>query len=311
MKLKEIINEIIPSRYQFVNRTMPVTSAFETTNRAFADMVWLNCCELLTDLCDDVTLTYAGKAEDAYKFGAFKAFFYMSGAQTMQTLFDNGFAVIGYNGINFWIMDTTEYRLQMQGKINTAKPINPQHELYVMRSSVYAKTNKSDKQLALPWLQMLDDIANASNTITKRMGVVVVASPKNNNNVNVILTKSQKEEIEKELRTDYGALRNQSQVMVLPREMNWETINLAGLDLKAFEKIRYCVQMLCDRIKVPANQVSFIDANASKALSNGSELREGDKLKYKAFRRLFERTFADMARNLNILLTYTIDGEPI
>ena len=93
--------------------------------------------------------------------------------------------------------------------------------------------------------------------------------------------------------------------------MNWETINLAGLDLKAFEKIRYCVQMLCDRIKVPANQVSFIDANASKALSNGSELREGDKLKYKAFRRLFERTFADMARNLNILLTYTIDGEPI
>lgn len=313
MKLKEIINEIIPSRYRFVNRTLPITTAFETINRAFADMVWLNCCELLTDLCDDVVLTYAGANSylERYKFGAFKAFFYMSGAQTMQTLFDNGYAVIGYNGINFWIMDSSEYRLQTQGKINTATPVNPQHELYVMRSSVFAKTNKSDKQLAMPWLQMLDDIANASNTITKRMGVVVVASPKNYSNVPIVLTKSQKEEIEKELRTDYGALRNQSQVMVLPREMNWETINLAGLDLKAFEKIRYCVQLLCDRIKVPANQVSFIDANASKALSNGSELREGDKLKYKAFRRLFERTFADMARNLNINITYTIDGEPI
>ena len=134
MKLKEIINEIIPSRYRFVNRTLPITTAFETINRAFADMVWLNCCELLTDLCDDVVLTYAGKVEDAYKFGAFKAFFYMSGAQVMQTLFDNGYAVIGYNGINFWVMDTSEYRVQMQGRISTAKAISAQHGLCGMSS---------------------------------------------------------------------------------------------------------------------------------------------------------------------------------
>ena len=62
MKLKEIINEIIPSRYRFVNRTLPITTAFETINRAFADMVWLNCCELLTDLCDDVVLTFTNSA---------------------------------------------------------------------------------------------------------------------------------------------------------------------------------------------------------------------------------------------------------
>lgn len=69
--------------------------------------------------------------------------------------------------------------------------------------------------------------------------------------------------------------------------------------------------VLADRIKVPANQIAIIDANSSKTLSNGSELREGDRAKYASFRRLFERTFVQMANDLGIKFAYTLTGEPV
>lgn len=46
-------------------------------------------------------------------------------------------------------------------------------------------------------------------------------------------------------------------------------------------------------------------------MSNGGELREGDKTKSKSFRRLFERTFVQMAMDFGLKITYAIDGEPI
>ena len=126
-----------------------------------------------------------------------------------------------------------------------------------------------------------------------------------------VLTKEQKQEMEKEMRKEYGALSDQSNIMLLPREMSWQTINLAGLDLKMQEKVKIAILAIADRIKIPANQVAIIDAQSSKQLANGSEIREGDKLKYKSFRRLFERTFADMAREYGLRIDYIIDGEPI
>ena len=99
--------------------------------------------------------------------------------------------------------------------------------------------------------------------------------------------------------------------MILPREMSWQTINLAGLDLKMQEKVKIAILAIADRIKIPANQVVIIDAQSSKSLANGSEIREGDKLKYKSFKRLFERSFIEMARYYGLQVDYIIDGEPI
>ena len=118
-------------------------------------------------------------------------------------------------------------------------------------------------------------------------------------------------DMEKEMREDYGALSKQSNLMLLPREMSWQVINLAGLDLKMAEKVKTAILAIVDRIKIPANQVAIIDAQSSKQLANGSEIREGDKLKYKTFRRLFERTWVDMATYYGLKISYAIDGEPI
>lgn len=182
-----------------------------------------------------------------------------------------------------------------------------------MKSATYAMYQKSDKELCKGFLDFLDDVLNGAATVSKRLGVVVVASPKNLNSAPtaIVLTDEQKKKIEKDMREEYGALHDQSNMMLLPREMSFETINLAGLDLKMQDKTKTAILAIADRIKVPANQVAIIDAQSSKSLSNGSEIREGDKLKYKSFRRLFERTFADMARYYNIEMSYTIDGEPI
>ena len=163
------------------------------------------------------------------------------------------------------------------------------------------------------FLSFLDDVLNGSATVSKRLGAVVVASPKNLNSAPTatILTDDQKKKLEEDMRKDYGALSNQSNIMLLPREMSWQIINLAGLDLKMQEKAKTAILAIVDRIKVPANQVAIIDAQSSKQLANGGEMREGDKLKYKSFRRLFERTFADMARYYGLQIEYKINGEPI
>lgn len=288
----------------------------------FASLVWYNICDILTDLAEDVKLTNTAKVSSVElqrkidsKFAAFNAFFYEFGKLILQRLFDEGFVVIGYNPSTnlFWQMQKNEYRTPSNEEATLVVPYDESVKVYVMKSSTYLVYKKSDREMCKGFLDFIDDVMNGSATVSKRLGAVVVASPKNLNNAPtaIVLTDEQKKKLEKEMREEYGSLSNQSNMMLLPREMNFQTINLAGLDLKMQEKVKTAILALVDRIKIPANQVAFIDAQSSKALANGGEIREGDKLKYKSFRRLFERTFADMARYYGIKMEYTIDGEPI
>lgn len=283
----------------------------------FAQVIWYNICDILTDLVEDVKMTNEGAAEplsdNGMKFAAFVAFVYNSGKQVLQRLFDEGYVVLAYDKAKFWQMKSTEYTVKTANDVTVVEPNNKERNVYVMKSPSFVMYGRSDKSLCKGWLDFLDDVMNGSATVSKRLGAVVVASPKNLNNAPtaVVLTDEQKEKLEKDMQKSYGALSRQSNVMLLPREMSWQTINLAGLDLKMQEKTKTAILAIVDRIKVPANQVAIIDAQSSKTLANGSEMREGDKLKYKSFRRLFERTFADMARYYGIQMSYVIDGEPI
>lgn len=294
-------------------RASAVFNGFDTVCRQYANLIWYNICDLLTDLAEDVKIEAVDGNTDVYKFVAFKTFFYAWGKTVLQTLFDKGYIVIGYDGIRYWIMDANEYTTSSANGLTYAQPIDNRVEVYVMRSACYLSRQMSDKQLCRGMLEFLDDVLNSSATISKRMGAVVIASPKNLSSAptSVVLTDEQKKRIEKEMRDDYGSLNKQSNIMLLPREMSFQVVNLAGLDLKTLDKAKLAILAICDRIKVPANQVAIVDANSSKTLANGGELREGDKAKYKTFRRLFERTFVQMAMDLQIKMRYTIDGEPL
>jgi len=284
--------------------------------KQYAKLIWLNICELLTDIVEQVNIVIDATNEDIYKANAFKAFVFTWGKIVWQRLFDDGFVVIGWNNVRFWILGTNEYR-NVTDPNDTNKtivlPTDNSIEIYVMRSPTFITQASSDRALCWSWLEYLDKVMNASSTIMTRLGVVVLASPKNSGNAPTaaVLTDDQKKKIESDIEKDYGAMKAQHSVLLLPREMNAQAINLAGMDIKTEERIRRAVLAIADRIKVPANQIALIDANSSKSLSNGNELKEGDKAKYKSARRLFERTFVQMANDLGVKFTYTIDGEPI
>lgn len=294
-------------------------SRWDICNYNFATLLWYNICDLLTDLIEDVRIVDKTNApsfsDNGQKFAAFRSFVYAWGKMILQRLYDDGYVVIGYDDttFRFWVLKSNEYREEQDGDITFIAPKDPNIQRYVMKSASFLIYNKSDKELCNSWLDFLNDVLNGSATVSKRLGAVVIASPKNLTNAPTatVLTDEQKKKIEEEMRKDYGALSNQSNIMLLPREMSWQTINLAGLDLKMQEKVKIAILAIVDRIKIPANQVAIIDAQSSKQLANGSEIREGDKLKYKSFRRLFERTFADMAREFGLRIDYIIDGEPI
>lgn len=284
--------------------------------KQYAKLIWLNICELLTDIIEQVDIIIDATTSDLYKANAFKAFVFTWGKIVWQRLFDDGFVVIGWNNVRFWILGTNEYRVVTDPNDTNKTIVNPVDnaiDIYVMRSPTYITQSSSDRALCWSWLEYLDKVMNASSTIMTRLGVVVLASPKNSGNAPTaaVLTDDQKKKMESDIEKDYGAMKAQHSVLLLPREMNAQAINLAGMDIKTEERVRRAVLAIADRIKVPANQIALIDANSSKSLSNGNELKEGDKAKYKSARRLFERTFVQMGNDLGIKFTYTIDGEPI
>lgn len=317
MKIVDFIQRVFPARFRvlFNNLQGGLFGGWGFEKKDFASLIWYNICDLLADILEDVQMNVGNVSDDGMLlFSQFKAFVYAWGRPVLQLLWDNGYCVIGYSNERgrFWIMSQNEYTQVTDGNIASIRAYDETVQVYVMRSAAYITHQKSDRMLCCSWLDFLDDICNSSATVNKRLGALIIASPKNLNNAPTatVLTEDQKKKIEKDVRDNYGSLPKQSNFMLLPREMSWQTVNLAGLDLKTQEKSKMCILAICDRLKVPANQVAIVDANSAKTLANGSELREGDRAKYASFRRVFERTFADMARDLGISFTYTITGEP-
>lgn len=282
----------------------------------FANVIFYNICDLLTDISAAVEFRYKGG--DLQLFAGFKTFFDSWGKYVLNALFKNGFVVIGRRKGDtwFWVLDPSEYALNTtNGGLLKVYPNRDDVEVYVMSSQTMKLEGKSDRDMLQPFLRYLDNVLNGSNTVSERMGTLVVMSPQQASGVPVstILTEKDKERIEKEIGgndSKYGYLRNQKSMLLLPNAMNIQTINLAGMDNRMQEKVRTAILAICDRIKVPANQVAIIDANSSKTLSNGTELREGDLSKYRNFRRLLNVTFYQMAIDLGLDVDYTIENEP-
>ena len=282
----------------------------------FTNVIFYNICDLLTDIAAAVEFRYKGG--DLQLFAGFKTFFDSWGQYVLNALFKNGYVVIGRRKGDtwFWVLEQSEYTLNTTSAgMLKVYPNRDDVEVYVMSSHTMKLEGKSDRDILQPFLKYIDNVLNGSNTVSERMGALVVMSPQQASGVPVstILTEKDKERIEKEIGgkdSKYGYLRNQKSMLLLPNAMNIQTINLAGLDNRMQEKVKTAILAICDRIKVPANQVAIIDANSSKSFANGSELREGDLIKYRNFRRLLNVTFYQMAVDLGLDVDYIIENEP-
>lgn len=316
MEIFDNIRLRLSRRKQVLNDNAQFINWGKLECRPFAELIWLNICDLLCNIIERVQIaepTGVQTNDQRFTFAAFRAFVYTWGRVVWQMLFDNGYCPIAWDGSRFFILNPNQYTTCTDGFGRTIVVANnPELQVYVMRSPTYISQKKSDKDLCRAWLLYLDDVCNSSATINRRLGTCVVASPKNVSGaaMAVVLTDKEKEKLEKNMREGYGSLSTQSNIMLLPREMNFDTINLAGLDNRLLERVKLCVCAICDRFQLPANQSAIIEANASKSLSNGSELREGDRLKYASAKRLFEATFVQMANEMAIPFTYVFEGEP-
>lgn len=282
----------------------------------FATCLFLNVCDILSDICNDTTFIYSGGQRS--RFRAFKNFFDACGQQIMDKLYIDGWVVIDVTSDFFYMLDASEYNTKQHadGSVEVY-PIDNRRKIYVMKSPTYIATGKSDWQVLHPFLRYANNVLNASSTANERMGIMLAVSPDWNSSLptDITISKEEREEIEQELGgngSKYGILRNQKSVALFPRPMRFQTISLASVDNKLTERLKVCVLVIADRIKVPANQIAFIDSNSSKTLANGSELREGDKSKYKSYRRMLNATFWQFAAyGLGLVgIDYTIDREP-
>lgn len=286
------------------------------TRYTFGETIFLNIVEILTDIYSEVTWQTRNGIETEL-FRAWRQFVNANGQRILVQLYDRkGYAVIAWKkragGFVFWQMQKDEYIERVLEDEVIIEPYDDDCQYYILKSPTYEATGKSDKTLCTPYIKYLDNVLNGSNTISERLGTFIVASPETPSNAPtaVSLSARDKDALEKQLESEYGALSQQKQIMLLPNSMKFTTINLAGLDNHIEEKARLAILAICDRIKVPANQVAIIDAESSKSLSNGTELREGDMAKYRTFRRLLNATFYDMATEIGLQVDYTIENEP-
>lgn len=287
----------------------------------FADLIFQNTVELLTDLNHDVSWRFKGT--NTPKEVAFDRFFKKYAGLVHYKFYRDGFVVIGHTmsgeGVTafheFHICNRKEYAKRTDNGFDFIESLVDGMDIYTLESPIHQTTGKSDYEVLHPFREYLDNALNASNTVCKHMGAFVVGCPKNPSNgpTSIELDEDEKKALEKEVQEGYGALNKQNQFLIMSREMGFQVISLASLDLKTTERVKTAVLAIADRIKVPANQIGIIDANSSKSLSNGSELREGDYNKYQSFERLLDYTFVQLAREAGIEpgATEIVDGQPL
>ena len=284
----------------------------------FGELVFQYVVELLTDLNNDVTfqlLTDRGRMT----FAEFVRFFNDDGEAALWRVYRHGYSVIGYKWdietatvTDIRLLDSNEYTESQYNGDTFIRAIDDTWKVYVMKSPTYRIKAVSDYDLCRPAVEFLDNTLNASNTSVKKLGAFVVASPETGAGAPtpVVLREDDKKAMEEEISKEYGLLSKQRQVMLLPRSMRFQTISLTNIDNKLTERVRMCVELIADRIKVPASQIAIIDATAGKSLSNGGEVHEGDRLKYKTYERLLNKTFIMFAQAIGIAVTYTIYNKP-
>ena len=294
---------------------------FSVSCHPFGETLFLNIVEILTDIYAEVEWQQLGVTQPTAMFTAWRDWAYRNGQRILVKLYrDKGYCVIGWRSDLTTDGKVTYAFYEIPDKDYTTKRLKDGREVvelkdnsqnyYVLKSPTFEAVGMSDHKLCEPFIKMLDAVLNGATTTAERLGAYVLMSPQSDN-FGGVLEKSEKEELEQATTREYGMLSRQKQIMLMPRPMQSQVISLAGVDTKMQDKARTAILGIADRIKVPANQIAFIDANSSKSLSNGTELREGDLSKYRQFRRVLNATFYDMAKELGMSVNYTIENEPL
>ena len=307
-RILNLIGEISPNRV----KRQPHSINFQIGNFKFAEVIFENITEILIDLQSDTSLIFKGGND--ISFDIINLFFKKEGKKFLYYTYRYGRVFLTFEDNTLTIADPIDIYKETKGdydyffsKKNKAKRV------IVFDSEHYQMYGKSHFDKLFPFFDLLNNILNASNTITKRLGVAVFATPTTPGSSSFTgnLTPDQKRKIEMELENTYGALESQNILHILTEDLKFNQINLAGQNINLTERSKIAILTIADKIKVPANQISLIDASTSKAFANGSEILAGDFQKYQSFERLLVSTFYTLAEILGCSISYDIYNKPI
>ena len=126
-------------------------------------------------------------------------------------------------------------------------------ELEIFYSDTYEIFGVSDAVLLEDTLKAIDNSLNASQTVIKRLGAVIVGTPEQpaQNPQMVQIDKDTKDLLEKDTQNDYGMLDEQKQFMFLRRPLKLQRIALGGKDLLITENVEMFTKILCDNMDIP------------------------------------------------------------
>ena len=303
-----LIGEISPNRVKRQAHSIN----FQIGNFKFAEVIFENITEILIDLQSDTSLIFKGGND--VSFDIINLFFKKEGKKFLYYTYRYGRVFLTFEDNALTIADPIDIYKETKGdydyffsKKNKAKRV------IVFDSEHYQMYGKSHFDKLFPFFDLLNNILNASNTITKRLGVAVFATPvtPGSSSFTGNLTPEQKKKIEQELENTYGALESQNILHILTEDLKFNQINLAGQNINLTERSKIAILTIADKIKVPANQISLIDASTSKAFANGSEILAGDFQKYQSFERLLVSTFFPLAEILGCSISYDIYNKPL
>lgn len=288
----------------------------EISHHKFGETIFLNIAQLLTDIYAELVWT---TDSDTPKWRAWVDWANRNGQRILLNLMrTRGFCVVGYNSEvsddgsvswTFYELPESAYTIQRKGYVDEVVCFDKTQLFYVLKSPTFEQTGEGDHELCKPYIAMLDAVLNGATTTAERLGAYVLMTPKDDN-FNGELSEDEKKRLEEDTQKGYGMLRNQKQIMILPRPMDARVVTLATADTHMNDKARVAILAIADRLKVPANQIAIIDGGQAKAFANGTEYREGDLAKYRSFRRLVDATFWDMAHELGLRPNYTLENEP-
>ena len=153
-------------------------------------------------------------------------------------------------------------------------------ELEIFYSDTYEIFGMSDAALLKDTLKAIDNSLNASQTVIKRLGAVIVGTPEQpaQNPQMVQIDKDTKELLEKDTQNDYGMLDEQKQFMFLRRPLRLQRIALGGKDLLITENVEMFTKILCDNMDIPydvmalSGQSTFANQEqAEKSMQDSAE----------------------------------------
>ena len=146
MNVKNSIAKWVLKSYSFIGREdgKSFFPDFFETRQPFADIIFENITDLLTDLVQDTTLVF--KQGNSMLFAEFVQMFNNDGQLILNRLFEHGFAIISFNAAGFKLLDPDQFTTTTGGRVMITEAKLKDSRVYVLKSDTYRASGKSDRQ---------------------------------------------------------------------------------------------------------------------------------------------------------------------